>query len=373
VALTSPVLPYLLASATAIALVVILVTWPRLAPGRFLPVMARAASLLMLQVLVLGLIFVIVNRSNEFYASWQDLLGLNKSPAHVAGGPATTITSQQPLVVLRRSAVRVAGYASAGGTLEMVRVHGPLSGLTATGDIYLPAGYKARARRRYPVLIAISEVPPASASPYSAGRLADSAAVQMSTGAMPPVIIMMLPAAVSATDPACLNVPPPFRKSRLAGPAVLGETFFAQDIPAVLASSYDVSSQPANWALLGNASGGYCALQLALDNSFVFSAAVVPRGAYAAAPGRRDVPDNPLFRDQDSLLWQLGHLPMPPVSVLFAGPGLQAGVGAAAPFLASARPPLEVSFTALGTGRWPLAQILDWIGTALSQESGRKV
>jgi hypothetical protein len=134
-----------------------------------------------------------------------------------------------------------------------------------------------------------------------------------------------------------------------------------------------VSSQPSGWALLGDASGGYCALQLALDNSFVFSTAVVPRGPYAAPPGHGAVPNNPLFRDQDSLLWQLGHLPMPSVSVLFAGPGQQVAPGAAAPFLALTRPPLDVSFTALGTGRWPLAQVLDWIGSALSPESGRKV
>jgi Putative esterase len=373
VGLTSPVLPYLLAAATAMLLVVILVTWPRLARRRFLPVMLRIVGLLVLQVLSLGLIFVIVNRANEFYASWQDLLGSNKSPAHVAGAPATTVTSQQPLVVLKRTAVHVAGYPAASGTLESVQVHGPLSGITATGHIYLPAGYTVRAHRRYPVLIAISNARPGSSSPYAAGQLADNAAVQISTHAMPPMIIAMLPAAVSPRDHACLNVPPTFRKSRLAAPAVLGETFFAQDVPAVLASSYPVGSQPGDWALLGDASGGYCALQLALDNSFAFSAAVVPRGAYAVPPGRGAVPDNPLFREQDSLLWQLSHLPMPSVSVLFAGPGQQAGPGAAAAFLASARPPLDVSFTALPTGRWPLAQTLDWIGTALSQESGRKV
>jgi Putative esterase len=373
VSLTSPVLPYLLASATAILLVVILVTWPRLARRRFAPVMLRIVSLLMLQVLSLGLIFVIVNRANEFYASWQDLLGSNKSPAHVAGAPATTVTSQQPLLVLKRTVVRIAGYPSAGGILESVQVHGPLSGITATGHVYLPAGYAAHAHRRYPVLIAISEARPGSSSPYAAGELADAAAVQISVHAMPAIIIVILPPAISPRDQACLNVPPTFRKSRLAAPAVLGETFFAQDVPAVLASSYAVGRQPAGWALLGDASGGYCALQLALDNSFAYSAAVVPRGAYALPPGRGAVPNNPLFRDQDSLLWQLRHLPMPSVSVLFAGPGQQAEPEAAAPFLDSARPPLDVSFTALGAGRWPLAPILDWIGTALSQESGRKV
>jgi hypothetical protein len=372
VGLTSPVLPYLLASATAILLVVILVTWSRLARRRFVPVLLRTVSLLVLQVLSLGLIFVIVNRTNEFYASWQDLLGSNKSAAHVAGAPATTVTSQQTLVVLRRTAVHVPMYPSAGGILETVQLHGPLSGITATGHIYLPAGYRARAHRHYPVLIEISAARPGSSSPYAAAQLADSAAVEMSARAMPPVIIAMLPAAISPRDHACLNVPPTFRKSRLADPAVLGETFFAQDVPAVLASAYEVSSQLANWGLLGDASGGYCALQLALDNSFVYSTAVVPRGSYAMLPGRGAVPDSPVFRDQDSLLWQLSHLPPPPVSVLFAGPGQQSGPGAAQPFVALARPPLSLSFTALATGRWPLAQILDWIGTALSQESGLK-
>lgn len=370
--LTSPVLPYLVAAATGVVLLAIIVTWPWLARRRAVPIASRILSLLLLQALSLGLIFVIVNRANDFYASWQDLLGSNKSVAHVSAAHASTVASQQPLVVLRRVPVHVAGYPSAGGSLETVQVRGALSGITAAGHIYLPAGYRAHARHPYPVLVAISDAPAGSSSPYAAGNLADSAAVQMSTGALRPMVIAMLPATLAPRDDACLNVPARFSGTKVAAPAVLGETFFAQDVPQVLTASYDLSSRPANWALLGDQSGGYCALQLALDNSYVFSTAAAPRGAYSVPPGHGAVPGSPLFREQDSLLWQLSHLPMQPVSVLFAGPGQVTGAGAAAPFAALAHRPLTVSLTDLGTGPWPLAHVLDWIGTAINPEIGRK-
>jgi hypothetical protein len=372
VGLTSPVLPYLVAFLSAVMLVVILVMWPRLAHSGVRQIALRIVSLCVLQALVLGLIFVTVNRSWEFYASWSDLFGSDKGAASVIAARHTVARTQQPLVITSKAMVGVPGYRSAGGTLEGVTLHGQLSGLSAAGHIYLPAGYQPQAARRYPVLVVISNTASASGSPYAADRLAQSAAVQIAAGRMAPLIMVMLPAALAPGDEACLNVPASVKGTKIAAAAVEGGTFFAEDVPNVLESAYRASSQPADWALLGDDSGGYCALQLALDDSYVFSVAVAPRGAYSAPPGTGAVPASPQFQQQDSLIWQLSHLPMQPVSVLFAGPGQASGPGGAQPFISLVQPPMRVSLTRLETGRWPLANVLDWISAAVSSGTRQK-
>jgi hypothetical protein len=259
------------------------------------------------------------------------------------------------------------GRGAAAGMLERVTIHGQLSGLSLAGNVYLPAAYQqSDSARRYPVLVVISDAAAGSQSPYAADRLAQSAAVEIAAGRLEPLIMVMLPATLAATDRACLNVPPAFPAHGTATASVQGETFFAQDVPDALESAYRVTSQPAGWALLADEAGGYCALQLAMDNSSVFSAAVVPPGNYSRPPGGGPGLDTRPLRDQDSLIWQLSHLPMQPVSVLFAGPSPAGETGQAALFIAKVHPPMRASMTQLAAGTWPLAPVLDWVGAVIA-------
>jgi hypothetical protein len=370
VELTSPVLPYVLGSLAAVVLAVIIVAWPRLARFGVWPVVLRIVSLCLLQTLVLGLIFVIVNQAGEFYASWSDLFGSVNGGAGVVAASGSPAQHLRPLVVTGSTIVRVPGRRNAAGTLQSVRFNGPLSGLTVTGHVYLPVGYQQRSARQYPVLMEISSAASDSNSPYAPYRLAQSAALQIAARRMPLMIVVMLPAALSPNDQACLNIPPVFGKGgRSATAPVLAETFFAQDVPGVLEAGYGASSKPGGWALLGDRAGGYCALQLALDNPYVFSIAAAPRGDYSRPPGMGSTLSSPAFRQQDDLVWLLAHTPMQPVSVLLAGPGQLSGPGLAQPFLTLAQRPMRVSTTQLGTGSWPLANVLDWIGAAVASNA----
>ncbi len=163
----------------------------------------------------------------------------------------------------------------------------------------------------------------------------------------------MLPARVGsqadAADQGCLDVPD--------GPQA--GTFFAQDLPQAVESAYRADSGPAGWALLGDSSGGYCSVQLAMTNSQVYSAAVAPPADYTAPPGSGQNGGSPQIAEQNDLLWRLQHQPMQPISVLFAGPGQARG------FLSLVRPPMHASSMPLATGTWPLAPVLDWIGRTL--------
>jgi Putative esterase len=367
VGLTSPGLPYLLALLAFIVLLVIILGWPWMGRHGFTRVALRILSLCVLQALVLGLIFVVVNRSGEFYSSWSDLLGTDShGPANVVAVQQVPTSSRRQLQITGTTPVRLA-YGHDGGALEAIRISGELSGLTVAGFAYLPPAYLARgSRQTFPVLTVISNAIGAASSPYSARRLVQNAATEIAQGHMGPLVIVMLPATVGRFDKSCLNLPPTFAAHRQATASVQGETFFAQDVPSAIESAFRVSSQPANWALLGDQSGGYCALHLAFDDSQVFSAAVVPPGSYTKPAGAAGLTGG-LFRQQDNLLWQLVHLPPPPVLVLFAGPG----TAAAGAFTSVAQRPLRVSTTQLDTGPWPLAHVLDWIAAAVGAPGGQ--
>lgn len=354
--LTSPALLAVLAVTTGVLLAAVLWWWPRLAARGIRPVLMRIGALLALQVSVLGLIFVAVNRSAEFYASWSDLFGTQSGGGAVIAGRYDTgqngsIQAAPPVTVAGRTAVAVPGRpTAAGGLLETVRFHGQLSGLTVPGYVYLPAGYRGTSGRRLPVAVAISDQASRSGDEYSASRLAATAARQMDTGQLPPLILVVLPAHIGQDDQGCLDVP--------GGPQAA--LFVTEDLPQAMSSAYPVLAPASRrWALIGDSSGGYCALQLAMTNSATFSAAAVPPGGYTVPPGPDASGGSPEIRTQDNLAWLLRHQPMQPISVLFTGPGR------AQPYLAQARPPMRAGQIGLTTGNWPMTRVLDWVGGAV--------
>ncbi len=362
--LTSPALMATLAVIAAAALAAILWYWPKLARRGVLPVVARIGALGVLQLSVLGLIFLVVNGSAEFYSSWSDLFGDQSGGGAIVAGQAhpsqSSIGSQPvtPVTVLARSAVTVPGHPGlAGGQLQTVRLYGQLSGLSVTGYVYLPPGYGASGETALPVAVVISGELASPISPYGAGVLAGTAASQIAARRLGPMIIVMLPATVGQHDEGCLNVPG-------GSQAAL---FFTQDLPHAIDSGYR-AAPPATrrWAVVGDASGGYCALQLAMTNSETFAVAAVPPGSYTAPPGPAEYGGSPQIRAQDDLSWLLRHQPMQPISVLFTGSG--AGQQS---FLSGARPPMHAGQAGLAPGKWQLSGVFDWIGTTLQPLAGR--
>jgi len=353
--LTSPALPYLLGGLLAALLAGLMWAWPRLARPGLRQVALRIVALCAVQVSIVSLIFVVVNNINGFYSSWADLLG-----QYTGGGTLITLRGGAPVPtmsvsVLSSSRVTRPG-GRPGGTLESIRIRGQLSGLNVDGHVYLPAGYP-RTRPpggRYLVIVVISSGAYAgSSSPYSARRTAVTAAAEIASGRLAPAILVTLPPG-PGKDHGCLNVP--------GGPQ--DAMFFAQDLPAAIGSRYRTSGPPGGWALLGDSSGGYCALQLAMTSAGTFTAAAVPAAdRYQVPPGPAGG-GSPQFRRQENLLWLLQHQPMQPISVLFTGPGRPRSL------LSLIRPPMSGATARLATGRAPLGPVLDWLGAALSLGSG---
>ncbi|HEX3923410.1 MAG TPA: alpha/beta hydrolase-fold protein [Streptosporangiaceae bacterium] len=357
--LTSPGLVVVLAIVAAGLLGAVLWWWPRLAGPGLRPVLARVAALGALQLIVLGLIFVIVNNTAEFYSSWSDLAGDQAGGGAIVAGKYHASSRQAPapsvapVTVSTSSGIALPGHrrAAAGGRLQTVRIHGALSGLSIPGYVYLPAGYSDRSAR-LPVVVAVSEHLDSAGDPYSASRLADAAARQIGAGHLEPLILVVLPAQTGPDDQGCLDVPG----------STQAATLFAQDLPQAIGTAYRAAA-PAmrRWALLGDSAGGYCALQLAMTNSQNYAAAAVPPGDYTGPPGPAENGGSRQIRAQENLAWLLRHQPMQPISVLFTGPG------PTEPFASRARPPMHVGQSGLATGPWRLAGVLDWLGGALRQ------
>src|SRR5579875_647369 len=145
VGLTSLALVVTLAVAAGAIAAALLWWWPRLAGGGIRNVAGRAGGVLLLELTVLSLIFVAVNRANEFYASWSDLLGTDtgRAPIVPVDHPAATGVTRltRAVTVTGTMPVTAGGHGGSGGLLESVRIRGALTGLTAAGYVYLPAGH----------------------------------------------------------------------------------------------------------------------------------------------------------------------------------------------------------------------------------------
>ncbi len=374
--------------------------WRRLASLQPAHVLARVGLLLWAQVTVMLVLFLSVNKSFGFFASWSDLLGTNNTtgvivaPRHPSGG--------QPVPIQSRGTGELGSHAADGptgqgksltspeghgrsryGQLQLVRINGVRSGIKASAYVYLPPQYfrSAPARRGFPVIVVISDHVTTAGDPFGAVSLAATAAEEIDAGRARPAIYVMIVASVAGDrDRGCLNVS--------GGPQAA--TFFSQDLPAAIESSYPVGQVAAGWAVLGDASGGYCALSLAMAHSDRFALAAAPSAGYGPPPGSAGTRPGTagwwlsggsrLLSDESDLGWRLRNLPPQPISLLFflpagsgerQGSGGQAGTTRAAAatraFLSLVRLPTNVTQITLAAGPRPLGPVLDWITAALKE------
>lgn len=360
---TSLALIGLLAVLAVLLMVGALCLWNVLARPGVIGVISRITVICVIDMVVLGLIFAIANRSGGFYASWSELFGtehLSGKVVALSRGPvdARSVKGHDgQLAVTARLAVTVPGYRRArGGRLLTVTMTGPVSGITARGYLYVPEAAPPVNTRRpnLPVIVIISDHLGASAATFSARRIASTLAFEIASGSLRPALVIMLPASIApGAGRSCLDVPG----------GTQAATFFTQDLPQLVRSGFPASRSSALWAVAGDSTGAYCALQLALTNSATYSVAAAPPGYYTPESAPADVgPTRPL-RQQENVLYLLRHQPMQPVSVL-----LTSGSASARPILALARAPMRVAIVPLGIGRWPLAPVLDRIGRLLGTQ-----
>ncbi|MFC5723753.1 alpha/beta hydrolase [Streptomyces gamaensis] len=301
----------LLAAIAALVLFALTVwLWPRLGKRTAGSVLGRIGMLLVTQLTLFAAIGLYANYSFGFYASWADLFGQEQEQGvvvdHSAGAKQVQVKGIQLVNVPRASVARVAGR------IEQVNIQGTESKIASPAYVYLPPEYfqPEYAHRSFPASVVLTGYPGTAEAlikglhyPQVAHKLAKEKKMQ------PTILVMMRPTVAPPRDTECVDIP--------NGPQ--SETFFVKDLRKALSQQYRIGLKPANWGMIGDSTGGYCALKFALRHPDSYGAAAALSGYYKAL---QDPTTGDLFggskklEQENDLMWRLQNKPLPPVSLL---------------------------------------------------------
>ncbi|MFF7143916.1 MULTISPECIES: alpha/beta hydrolase [Streptomyces] len=287
--------------------------WPRLARRGWRPVSGRVALLFVTQLAVFVSVGVAANQAFGFYASWADLFGQESGQGVVTTHGAAQLVGG-PLQVVGTREVAVPGGArpQTGGQIQKVGIVGRTTRIATPAYVYLPPEYfQSQYRSRtFPVSVVLTGYPGTAEALIKGLHYPQTAHELAKDGRMQPMILVMLrPTVAPPRDTECVDVP--------GGPKT--ETFFERDLPDAVMAHYRVGRKPGSWGIIGDSTGGYCALKLAVHHPEVYAAGA-GLSPYYKAP--IDPTTGDLFHgDKDlqnraDLWWCLKHLRAPDTSLL---------------------------------------------------------
>ncbi|MFI5678574.1 alpha/beta hydrolase [Streptomyces cellulosae] len=287
--------------------------WPRLARRSWRAVGGRVGLLLATQVALFVSVGLAANQAFGFYASWADLFG-RETDQGVVVDHAAGVPSGGPLQVIDTGRVQGRGgfRASSGGQIDEVDIVGRTTRIATRAYVYLPPEYfQSRYRTRtFPAAVVLTGYPGTARALVDKLHYPRTALELAQDGRMQPMILVMLrPTVAPPRDTECVDIP--------GGPQT--ESFFAKDLPDAVTAHYRVGREPGSWGIIGDSTGGYCALKLALHHPGVYAAGA-GLSAYYNAPV--DPTTGDLFhgdkelRDRANLWWYLKHMPGPDTSLL---------------------------------------------------------
>ncbi|MET9604971.1 alpha/beta hydrolase-fold protein [Streptomyces sp. NPDC006512] len=338
--------------------------WPRLAGGSRGRVLGRIGLLLVVQVFLFSSVGLGVNRSLLIYGSWSDLTSGQKGQAAGPGGVAVE--------VLKRQAPDVpgAGNPANAGLIEKVTVHGERSGIASQAYVYLPPEYfqKGGEQRKFPAAVVLTGYPGTAENLLKGLRFPRTAWTKVKQKKMQPMILVMMRPTVVPENTQCVDV---------AGGGAKSETFFGTDVPKAISSFYRVGGTAANWGIIGDSTGGYCALKMTVQHPETYAVGV---GLSADYKPEIDAYSGDLFRgnkaeeQRSDLMWHLDHRPQGKVSLLVTTslkgePNYQA----TQEFIRKVKAPSRVSSITLDRGghsfnTWnrEIPPALEWMGARLT-------
>ncbi|MFI9788203.1 alpha/beta hydrolase [Kitasatospora sp. NPDC051984] len=343
--------------------------WPRLGGRSWRAWLGRLGAFFGTQIVVLAAMGLVANSYFGFYSTWSDLLGLDGSPGtvvnHEPGGKAVSVTGEQKMYSSQGSAQ------DRSGVIQKVEIRGEHSGLTGTpAYVYLPPQYfqPAYAGTKFPMLLALSGYPGTPEKLISLLQYPASTLKAIEAKEMPPtVLVMMRPTLVANRDTECMDVP--------NGPQA--ETFFTEDLPKAMSTAYRIDDRPEARAVIGDSTGGYCAVKFAVRKPDSYRAAIALSGYYEV---HNDPTTGDLFggsaevKQDNDLLWRLQNKPAPPVSLLLATSRNEENYPATQQMIGAFKAPTQLSTITLDTGghnfhTWTreIPPALTWLGSRLPQ------
>ena len=287
------------------------------------------------------LVGLLVNNQYGFYTSWSELFGHSSLTS-----TAAPVVSHHVDRAYRRQ-LR-AGYARGHGTVIRWVIPGPVSGVPPQlALIYLPAGYgnPSAPDMLFPVVELLDGVPSTPQSWLGPLRLQSILDAQIASGeSLPFIAVMPTQNVLLPRDTQCVDV--------VGGPKV--DTYLTRDVRRAVISGFRATSQRAGWALMGYSTGGYCAMNLAMRHTDMFTAAVSLSG-YARPATDHSVGNlfggSNALRERNTPLWEAAHWGRHSLSLLTItsrhdAPSYRDAVRLAA----AAHPPLDASTILLGAG-----------------------
>jgi enterochelin esterase-like enzyme len=284
--------------------------WPRLARRGGRTVCGRVGLLLATQAALFAAVGLAANQAFGFYASWADLFGQEKEQGVVVDHTP----GEGPLEVVGSRRVPGAGGArpQGGGRIQQIDIVGRTTRIATPAYVHLPPEYfQPRYRtHRFPAAVVLTGYPGTASALVDKLHYPRTALELARAGRAEPMILVMLRSTVAPPrDTECVDIP--------GGPQA--ESFFAKDLPDALRTHYRVVRKPGGLGIIGNSTGGYCALKIALHHPGVYAAGA-GLSAYYKAP--IDATTGDLFqgdkglRNRADLWWYLAHMPAPDTSLL---------------------------------------------------------
>ncbi|MEU9085910.1 alpha/beta hydrolase-fold protein [Streptomyces sp. NPDC048357] len=363
--LTSSALLLCVVLCTAMTFAATVWLWPRLARGSRSRVAGRAGLLVLVQVFLFASVALAANRSLLIYGSWADLAGRARQEAVRPGVAVELLGRQAP-------GVPGGGNPLVSGVIEKVNLHGERSGRAAQAYVYLPPEYfqKGNEQRKFPAAVVLTGYPGTAENLLKGLRYPKTAWTLAKEKKAQPMILVMMRPTVSAENTQCVDV-------RGGGPQ--SETFFGTDLPKAVSSAYRVGDSARNWGIIGDSTGGYCALKMTVQHPETYAAGV---GLSADYKPEIDRDSGDLFHgDKDEekrsdLLWHLANRPQGASSFLVTT-SLQGeeNYKPTQQFIKAVRDPARVSSITLDRGghsfnTWnrEIPPALEWIGGRLNAE-----
>ncbi|WP_406458567.1 alpha/beta hydrolase-fold protein [Streptomyces sp. NBC_01622] len=288
--------------------------WPRLARRNWQAVSGRVGLLLATQLVLFVSVGLGANQAFGFYASWSDLFGRETDQGVVvdhtalrgAGGPLHVVGTR------RVDAPGGASLPSSVGQVQRVDIVGRTTHIATPAYVYLPPEYfQPRYRTRtFPATVVLTGYPGTAQALVDKLNYPRTALQLAKDGRMRPMILVMLrPTVAPPRDTECVDVP--------GGPRT--ESFFAKDLPDAVTAHYRVGKKPGSWGIVGDSTGGYCALKLAMHHPGVYAAGAGLSPYYKAPvdPTTGDLfQGDETLRNEANLWWYLKHRPAPDTSLL---------------------------------------------------------
>ncbi|MFH8788482.1 alpha/beta hydrolase [Streptomyces roseoverticillatus] len=334
--LTSPTFQLVLVLIAVAVCVLVLWQWPRAARKGPLALAGRVGLLVLTQVSILAVLLVAANKEFGFYSTWNELLG--RTSSRQAMQPGTDGGKRPPaLAVKGQESIGLKGTREKAGQVDRIEIRGPVTGLSMDGYAYLPPEYfqKEHEKEKFPVVVVITGQPGVSKNLITQLKVPQTASSAiMKKEIRPTIYVLVRPSVVADRDTNCTDVP--------GGPQALA--FFNQDLPLAVTDVYRASGAPGSWGAVGNSTGGYCALKLAMTNPTRYGAAAGLSADYFARQDGRTgdlYAGSKAYKNENDLTWRLEHMPPPPVSLLLATSKNEDDYEPSLKFAQKARPPLK--------------------------------